>query len=362
MRKSIYSILTIFLLIACNSDLEKVHYNASDAKAAVLQPIESIIVLDAQQSDHTAIGFIWSNPILNYPAAVTTDLQMDIQENNFAKAITLASTKTDSTYTINTADLNAALMKLQITNGLKPGAIPIDFRLVSSISVAAIPLYSNVVKTVITPFEGEREYPQIWVIGDYCGWNHDNCQFLYSANEDENYSGMICFAGKASNGWKLTPAANWENDWGTNGTPAEEAPLLTLIKQGKNLTNYAKNTYQVSFNTSSLLLSMSQGHNTWGIVGVINNWGATPDIEMTLASDVEYGKRQYYFTATLNLKANEGWKIRPDNTWINDRGPNQLNYEGVEAVDGNFIVTENGNYTIKWYFNKVTEKLVVIRN
>ena len=83
MRKSIYSILTTFLLIACNSDLEKVHYNASDAKAAVLRPIESIIVLNAQQSDHTAIEFIWNNPIVNYPAAVSTDLQMDIQENNF---------------------------------------------------------------------------------------------------------------------------------------------------------------------------------------------------------------------------------------------------------------------------------------
>ena len=352
----------LLILTACDSDLEKVHYNASDARPAVLDNIGETYVLDAQQSNQTAIEFKWSLPETNYPAAITTDLQMDVDGKDFSGVTTLASSKTDTTYSILTSDLNAALIKLQGKYGLGLEATKVNFRLVSSISVAAAPLYSNVVSSLITPFAGEREYPQIWIIGDYCGWNHENSQFLYSANEDENYSGMICFAGKAPNGWKLTPAANWENDWGAEGTPAEEAPSIVLIEKGENLTNYAKNTYQVSFNTATRTLMMSQGHDTWGIVGAYNNWGATPDMEMTLASDVEYGKRQYYLTATLNLKANEGWKIRPDNTWTNDFGPDQLIYEGVEAADGNFIVTEDGNYTIKWYFNKVEGKLVVIRN
>ena len=360
--KNGYLYLALLILTACNSDLEKVHYNASEAKAAVLQSIDESYVLHAQESDETAITFAWNNPIINYPAAITTDLQMDMQGNHFTQATTLASTKTDSTYSISTADLNAALIKLQTMNGLDFGALPVEFRLISNLSVAATPLYSNVVNSLITPFAGEREYPQIWIIGDYCGWNHENSQYLYSTNEDENYSGMICFAGKASNGWKLTPAANWESDWGADGLPAEEAPSIVLIEQGNNLTNYTKNTYQVSFNTSTRILKMSQGHDMWGIVGAYNNWGATPDTEMTLASDVEYGKRQYYFTATLNLKANEGWKIRPDNTWVDDLGPDQLTYEGAEAADGNFIVTEDGNYTIKWYFNKVKEKLLVSKN
>ena len=361
MKKAILY-LSLLILTACNSDLEKVQYNASEAKAAVLQSIDESYVLDAQESDLTAIEFEWAQPQTNYPASVPTDLQMDVQGNEFSNAVILASTKTDSTYSITTADLNAAIIKLQTANNLEFGPQNMEFRLVSSISPAAAPLYSNVVSSLITPFAGEREYPQIWVIGDYCGWNHDNSQFLYSANEDENYSGMICFAGKAPKGWKLTPAANWENDWGGKGTLIEEAPSLILVEKGENLTNYSKNTYQVSFNTSTLTLEMSQGHDTWGIVGVYNNWGATPDTEMVLASDVEYGKRQYYLTATLYLKADEGWKIRPDNTWTNDRGPDQLKYEGVEVLDGNFIVTEDGNYTIKWYFNKVEEKLVVVQN
>ena len=82
---------------------------------------------------------------------------------------------------------------------------------------------------------------------------------------------------------------------------------------------------------------------------------------MTLASESESGKRQYYLTTTLTLKAGEGWKIRPDNEWVNDRGPSNLKYEGVSASDGNFVVSEDGTYTINWYFNKVEERLVVTK-
>ena len=78
MKKSIFLIITTFLLIACNSNLEKIHYNETDAQPAILQDIENSYILEAQQSDQIAIVFEWSLPRLNYPAAVTTDLQMDI--------------------------------------------------------------------------------------------------------------------------------------------------------------------------------------------------------------------------------------------------------------------------------------------
>lgn len=153
MKKTILYLILI-IQTACNSDLEKVHYNASDAQAAALQPIADAYVLDAQQSDQTAIEFVWSNPVLNYPAAITTDLQMDLHGKQFTGAATLASAKTDSTYAITVADLNSALLKLQEKYGLESGPIPVDFRLVSSISVAASPLLSNVVNTLITPYTG----------------------------------------------------------------------------------------------------------------------------------------------------------------------------------------------------------------
>ena len=360
-RICIIAAVSCLAMTACDSDLEKVHYNEALSQQAVLAPLAPSYVLNAEQSDQSAITFKWSVPKINYSASVTTDLQMDLEVNQFADAVTLASTKTDSTYTITVGDLNAALTRLLANSGKEVAALPVSFRLVSTLSSDVASLVSHVVTTSIAPYAGEREYPQLWVIGDYCGWNHASSQYLYSAKEDENYAAMVYFDGKAQNGWKLTPEANWNSDWGGEGTLPAEASTMTLVPSGENLTNYSKTSYYVEFNTVTSTLKMSQGHDTWGIVGAFNNWGDTPDMVMTLASEVESGKRQYYLTATLDLKADEGWKIRPDNEWVNDRGPSNLKYEGVSVSDGNFVVSEDGTYIIKWYFNKVEERLVVTK-
>ena len=156
-NKSIILTLATLLLLACDSDLEKVRYNASTAQPAILDAIDEAYTLEAAQSGETAITFEWKKPVIDYAASVTTDLQMDVQGKDFANAVTLASTKTDSTYAANTGDLNSALIKLQEKYGLELEATKVDFRLVSSISAAASPLYSNVVSTLITPFEEEGE-------------------------------------------------------------------------------------------------------------------------------------------------------------------------------------------------------------
>ena len=216
MRKTIYisTLLSCLAMTACDSDLEKVHYNEALSQPAVLASLAPNYVLNAQQSEQPAITFKWSVPKINYSASVTTDLQMDLEANQFSDAVTLASTKTDSTYTITVGDLNAAIMRLLANSGKEVAALPVSFRLVSTLSSDVAPLVSNVVTTSITPYAGEREYPQLWVIGDYCGWNHASSQYLYSAKEDDNYAAMVYFDGKAQNGWKLTPEANWNSDLG----------------------------------------------------------------------------------------------------------------------------------------------------
>ena len=45
-----------------------------------------------------------------------------------------------------------------------------------------------------------------------------------------------------------------------------------------------------------------------------------------------------------------------------DIAPGAVEGEFEDAGDGNFKVSEAGNYTIKWYFNKVTPKIIVVKN
>ena len=58
------------------------------------------------------------------------------------------------------------------------------------------------------------------------------------------------------------------------------------------------------------------------------------------------------------MSAGNKWKIRPEEKWEDDIAPGAVEGEFEDAGDGNFKVSEAGNYTIKWYFNKVTPKII----
>ena len=155
MKKYIYlgAISTLLLTGACESDLEKVHYQESLSQPAELSPLQASYVLDAQKSNDPAIRFTWTRPQVNYPASVTTDLQMDLGIHAFAHPVILASTKTDSIYTVSVGDLNQAMLKLISNNGQEVTATKVIFRLVSTLSADVSPLVSNVVSTTVTPYE-----------------------------------------------------------------------------------------------------------------------------------------------------------------------------------------------------------------
>lgn len=87
----------------------------------------------------------------------------------------------------------------------------------------------------MTVTTAERTYPQVWVIGDYCGWNFDNAQGLFCFSGDEvTYEAIVDLGEKAANGFKLSGEAGWNDacNWGTDGdaaAPETEAPSITLI-------------------------------------------------------------------------------------------------------------------------------------
>ena len=153
-RFSIILMLVLFALalLSCDSDLQKVHYDEASSQPAILFPIEASYVLNDLQADAPAITFTWQKPQINYPASVTTDLQIDVSGNQFADARTFASTKTDNAYALSTADLNMVINQLLKENDLSTDALSVEFRLVSTLSASQAPLYSNVVSTLVTPY------------------------------------------------------------------------------------------------------------------------------------------------------------------------------------------------------------------
>lgn len=363
---------------ACESDLDGVTYNSETAQAAVLDtPTTTDYVLNAANANDVALTLTWAKADFGYSAISTTNIDFDLAGQNFAHARQLAAVTTATEQSITVNDLNAAVINLLNDYGIEEDYSPRDYeiRLASHISQAADTLYSNVITLNITPYSMDVQYPKLWVVGKYCDWNHANSQFLYSVNFDDNYAGMIYFNGLAdTEGWKITPAGDWSNgEWGMGEAPEAEAPTQTLVTSGgANITSYSHNSYYIEFNSTSGELKVSQAYDSWGIVGNHNNWGntnedgsVTPDTQMTLGSETdEAGSMQHFLTATLHMDAGNTWKIRPNDTWSDDKGPGQLTYEGdvADNGDGNFIANEADEYTIKWYFNKVEPYIVVTRN
>lgn len=360
------SIFALLLCTACESDLDKISYTPEDATPSVLSALNDQYVLQSKDAAKEAFTISWTKPEMGYQASVINSLEMDVKGKNFTNnKVVLASSKTDVSYSITVSDLNSKIISLLKKYEMEAEPVGVELRISSSISAAADTLYSNVISTTITPYQGEPEYPSIALRGDYNGWDFAKSQKVYSVDSNNKYAAMVYFDGKAKNGWKFCGSNDWSTDnWGApEGMTAEQSPAILVSGNGGDIKAYSKNSYYLEFNNSTGELKISKAYNSWGIVGDYNSWGGSADTAMTLGTETdENNKFQYYLTATVNMAANSKWKIRPDQKWENDIPPGAVTGEFEDAGDGNFKVSEAGNYTIKWYFNKVSQKVIVTKN
>ena len=165
--KHIYNSLALFtgliLLQSCENDLEKSYYSESQAKPAVLENISENIIIDNLKPEEVALSFKWEQANVGYNAAITNNLEMDIAlENNFGNnKITLYSNAgKGSEVSLTNKELNdqiiALLKNYADENGnYTLGPTNLQFRVSSSISDSKSPLVSNIVSSLVTPYDNE---------------------------------------------------------------------------------------------------------------------------------------------------------------------------------------------------------------
>ena len=219
----------------------------------------------------------------------------------------------------------------------------VNFYVSATIGTDYEKVYSEPVSVTMTVTKAERVYPTVWVIGDYCGWSHDNSQFLFSFLDDEiNYEGVIDFGEKAANGFKLTGIAGWDDscNWGLDGEaekPEAEASSITLISSGGsgNIDIYSKRFYRFAFDRSSLTLTKSLSFDQLGIVGDgVGSW----DNDLVM----EFDAKTQRFWVDATLVAGE-IKFRLDGAWDTSFGSAT---EGMLDSGGDNIKVPAGNYRI----------------
>ena len=324
------------LFAACQKLDEATAYAPEDVVAPVLHGLPAEIVITSENMGEIQT-FTWDAADFGVLTQINYSIEAAVgDEAPVVLFSDLTGTSTEQPYeSINT--------KLVYDVGVEPDTpTAVNFYVSATIGTDYKKVYSEPVSVTMTVTKAERVYPTVWVIGDYCGWNHDNSQFLFSFLDDEiNYEGVIDFGEKAANGFKLTGIAGWDDscNWGLDGEaekPEAEASSITLIASGGsgNIDIYSKRFYRFAFDRSSLTLTKSLSFDQLGIVGDgVGSW----DNDLVM----EFDAKTQRFWVDATLVAGE-IKFRLDGAWDTSFGSAT---EGM-LDSGDNIKVPAGNYRI----------------
>lgn len=195
---------------------------------------EAITITAANQTEE--LVFTWDAAHLgfgaqfNYAIEVYTADSLKVEVGGGVNA---------TTTTVTYEDINYALV---FGLGATP-AEPVKVNFCLSASVGVRKFYSEPWPVIIIPTNAAKQYPHVYFIGSYCDWKHDASQLLYDfAENDVKFHGLIDLGEKwestAQNGFKITPDANWNAEWGypyedgEYDNPAVDPKEVALVTSG----------------------------------------------------------------------------------------------------------------------------------
>lgn len=305
---------------AC-SEVQDPVYNVNSASAPALQEIGDSYTLQEGNEDFATFSF--SKADFGIQVAVQYLLEASLSEDFATVKEVMAGAYPEGGFVLPASTLNSALIGMDAVPE-SPATVYFRVRAVVnnlSSKPTTMVLVSNVISTQVTPYSTVKEYPKVWVIGDYCGWNHGATQFLYSYAENTTYTGVVDFGEKAAAGFKITGVGSWDDstmNWGLDGNaaaPEAEAGSIQLIADGGsgNIGCYSHRFYRFSLDTSSLLLTKDLAFDTFSIVGEagsqVNGWGKQ-DVEMQFDPATQRFYADVEFTdGEIKFYADKDWGV-----------------------------------------------------
>lgn len=166
------SFSSLLLLWSCEKEENKIFYEGGTAPTLTASSTAALVLTDATKNN-TAVKFSWTNPDYKFTTGlssqnVTYTLQVDTAGANFTnpsmQQVTIAN---DLSIAYTGKDLNGILTKLNLTENIPHN---VEFRIISSLANNSVPLISNVIKIVITPYlDVAVPVPTagtLWALGD----------------------------------------------------------------------------------------------------------------------------------------------------------------------------------------------------
>jgi hypothetical protein len=168
------SLLMMALFSSCTKDENQVVYEGGTNPVLTASSTTAMILLPANQTNQ-AIKFTWTNPDYKFNTGISSQdvtyiLQVDSAGANFTSPLKQeVSISKELSVTFTVKELNTILTKLNMLENITHN---IEFRIKSSLVNGSVPLYSNVIKIVITPYlDVALPIPttgELYITGDAC--------------------------------------------------------------------------------------------------------------------------------------------------------------------------------------------------
>jgi hypothetical protein len=320
-------ILTISIVTISCDDRELAILN--DDANAVLSVSESVLVLDDDFPDQTALTTTWTQPDFGFDAVPTYKLLIDFAGGDFSSPITFA-VGSSLEKSLITQELNSKL----ITFGAEADtATEFDFKVLTSLSDVSN-TFSNIQTISITPYSSILDLSTTWgVVGSAANnWGATPDLPFYQTGNDNIY---VAYVTLTNGEIKFRENNDWTLNYGDDGNDG------TLEQNGGNIPVTAGN-YKIVLNLNDLTYTIEAF--SWGIVGsaTTNGWGG-PDMDLT------YNPFHDDWRAIVSFSDGE-IKFRQNNQWTTNYGDN--NSDGVlDQTDPNNIAITAGNYLVIVDFN-----------
>jgi hypothetical protein len=146
--------LLVAAFASCKKDENKVYYEGGTAPVLTASSTAPLVLLLANKNN-TAVSFSWTNPNYQFTTGVSSQdvyyiLQIDTTGSNFSnpnkKEISVPK---DLSTSITVGDLNTALLAMGL---LEDQPHNLEIRVKATLINSSVPLYSNVIKIVATPY------------------------------------------------------------------------------------------------------------------------------------------------------------------------------------------------------------------
>lgn len=358
MKKVTFLLLVVFItgmFSSCKKEEEKDPVLNMDAVkvSAITEPIDQDFVLLEDEADEL-INFVWTATEYDFQELETVKylLQMDITGESFEDPAELTST-TELEYSISVSTINTRLKSLGLDVDI---AHDVFFRMVAYVynKTEYTNAYSDVVKNTFTPYDISTPPTgpdKLWAPGDYQGWDPATSSNLYSLNNDGKYEGYIYFPPGGTNEFKFTAAPDWDH---TGFGPGAEEGTLDPEAGFVNLAVPDAGNYFLTADTIGLVWTHEL--RTFTLVGTFNEWGGTPDSELT------WDDTNKMWTVNIDLPAAAEFKWRANADWAVNLGIKDPDDGTLENNGLNIIIAEEGNYTINLYLGESLPRYELIKN